>query len=363
MNDTEKQKFLRALTALKLGPQIDGNQYSYDDFVSIHLQYKTKVHGTPLFLPWHRALLSIFEQHLQRIDPDVFVPYWDWGSESQTPELSSIFYSSAFGGHGPACIPDGIAQGWVRKFPDNDPNLAGSCLCRLWTNGKIGPLMSNDQLQSQVIPAYNDFASFAPHLEIIHGAVHVLVGGGPAGDLWQMYSPNDPIFYLHHSNVDRIWELWQSQSSQHLTDFSEDKSQILEPFSIVLSDVLDNAQNCIQYGPTGAPSPGQQIQPPSPSGSSVVSLAVRRARPPGSGDSNNPVRRRLLGSPLVDCDLDKRDSSMQPYGFLAPLPPSWADMNNISLQKVREVELLHETWIRQRNNRIGHHYHRCRARS
>jgi hypothetical protein len=39
----------------------------------------------------------------------------------------------------------------------------------------------------------------------MHNRVHVWVGGnmGPGT------SPNDPIFFLHHCNVDRFWTLWQ----------------------------------------------------------------------------------------------------------------------------------------------------------
>jgi tyrosinase len=35
-------------------------------------------------------------------------------------------------------------------------------------------------------------------------------------NLWS--SPNDPLFYLHHANLDRIWSIWQRQSSINLYD-------------------------------------------------------------------------------------------------------------------------------------------------
>lgn len=38
----------------------------------------------------------------------------------------------------------------------------------------------------------------------LHNRVHVFVGG----DMSPSASPNDPIFYLNHCNVDRIWEAW-----------------------------------------------------------------------------------------------------------------------------------------------------------
>jgi tyrosinase len=35
-------------------------------------------------------------------------------------------------------------------------------------------------------------------------------------NLWS--SANDPLFYLHHANLDRIWSIWQEQSSDNLYD-------------------------------------------------------------------------------------------------------------------------------------------------
>ena len=39
----------------------------------------------------------------------------------------------------------------------------------------------------------------------LHNRVHIWVGG----DMGPGTSPNDPVFYLHHCNVDRLWALWQ----------------------------------------------------------------------------------------------------------------------------------------------------------
>src|SRR5438105_15515928 len=43
--------------------------------------------------------------------------------------------------------------------------------------------------------------------QIRHNLVHVWVGG----DMSPATSPNDPVFYLNHCNVDRIWEAWLRQ--------------------------------------------------------------------------------------------------------------------------------------------------------
>ena len=51
----------------------------------------------------------------------------------------------------------------------------------------------------------------------LHNRVHVWVGGlihtvaGQTGSMGLMSSPNDPTFFLHHSNIDRIWVQWQDK--------------------------------------------------------------------------------------------------------------------------------------------------------
>jgi len=42
-----------------------------------------------------------------------------------------------------------------------------------------------------------------------HNVVHMFVGGS----MGPLTSPNDPVFFLHHCNVDRIWYQWQVQKS------------------------------------------------------------------------------------------------------------------------------------------------------
>jgi hypothetical protein len=56
----------------------------------------------------------------------------------------------------------------------------------------------------------NDYAQFRAALENIHNNVHSWIGGSMGGGT----SPNDPIFFLNHTNVDRLWAQWQSLHPQ-----------------------------------------------------------------------------------------------------------------------------------------------------
>src|SRR5262249_46540990 len=57
-----------------------------------------------------------------------------------------------------------------------------------------------------------------------HDMVHVFVGGQNPGGL--MSSPDtaglDPIFWLHHANIDRLWEVWRKNPSSHVDPVDPD---------------------------------------------------------------------------------------------------------------------------------------------
>ena len=54
------------------------------------------------------------------------------------------------------------------------------------------------------------------------------------------YASNDPIFYAHHANVDKIWYDWQKQSEEHRNSYSGDKNRILSRGSpVTAQDMLD----------------------------------------------------------------------------------------------------------------------------
>ena len=50
---------------------------------------------------------------------------------------------------------------------------------------------------------------------------HMLVHGIIAGHMGSNWSPADPLFYVHHSNVDRIWTMWQDYWDHDTVDVNE----------------------------------------------------------------------------------------------------------------------------------------------
>jgi tyrosinase len=58
--------------------------------------------------------------------------------------------------------------------------------------------------------AQTDFTNFWHSLEAIHDSVHVWVGGSMSAI---PTAPADPIFWMHHANIDRLWSVWQASAA------------------------------------------------------------------------------------------------------------------------------------------------------
>lgn len=141
------------------------------------------IHWGPAFLPWHRDFLKKFESALQRYEPSVTLPYWDWPkSDSRNIDISP--WKEFFGGRDNR---GGNFDHWPYKR--NDAPF-----------GSLPKIESVIQLlDKQTFTEFRGFESGA------HGAGHNWIGH----DMGDLHSPIDPIFYLHHCNVDRLWSIWQ----------------------------------------------------------------------------------------------------------------------------------------------------------
>ena len=206
----ERQRFVQALLALK----DDGR---YDQHVRIYQRATCWARRGPAFLPWHRHLLLRFEEDLRSAEPDVTLPYWDFCRDRSTQ--SSLWDEDFMGGDGRP--HDGmVITGPFATEAGGWPLLHGGFLVRrLGQDPVASTLPTAEDLEHVLSDARYDVApwdSSAPaglrnRLEgwvrgpALHNRVHAWVGGVMARD----DAPDDPLFWLVHAFVDKLWSDWQ----------------------------------------------------------------------------------------------------------------------------------------------------------
>lgn len=169
------------------------------------------VHGRRGFLEWHRLYITYFEQICGELigDSSFALPYWNWTNNRGL--LPEPFY-----GDNPLNV-----QFWDDPSDYNSPlwGLISTVGARVLsaTEG----LQDNDDFSELVTESFIEsilrqtvYRRFRSMLEGgPHGAVHFMTGGGN-GHMSDGLSPLDPVFWLHHCNVDRIWAEWQAAGNE-----------------------------------------------------------------------------------------------------------------------------------------------------
>jgi tyrosinase len=202
-------------------------------------------HGTLLFLPWHRAYLYFLERALTdalrraRDDQTVAVslPWWDWTSPAaHAGGLPAAYLAQP----GPADNP--LAAGPV-TLDDADLVLVRDRLPGAITDGP-NPVTVRDPDVPDELPraqtvtrALNSttFRDFSTVLEGIHNGVHAWVGGAMSAVPIAAY---DPVFWAHHSMIDRLWYLWQI-SPRGVNPPAGLLDRALAPWPVTVRQILD----------------------------------------------------------------------------------------------------------------------------
>jgi len=271
-NSTALQKFCDGVNRLKnefTGPTtqdlgIDGPAQpvsTYDLFVVWHVnammtltpatnnpEGRNAAHRGPVFLPWHRFMLRQLELNLQRLlgDQNFGLPYWDWAADGQgsvQDQLNSALWKpDGIGGSGTpiadgpfAFDPNNPNSFVVRVDTDSNGNLEQVSRGLQRTLGQDIDTLPNKADTASVLQVApydadpwtvssvgfrNQLEGWTPNPPGLHNRVHVWVGGdmGPAS------SPNDPVFFLNHCNVDRIWEALMRNSPQSRVYLPDDSA-------------------------------------------------------------------------------------------------------------------------------------------
>jgi len=108
-------------------------------------------------------------------------------------------------------ITTGPFVGWRSIIYSNGTFVSRNGIIRRFRPTVAMPLWAGMNVATYDAAPWNNQSnrqrSFRAAFEKQHNAVHTTIGG----DMTAGTSPNDPIFWLHHANVDRAWAEWQTQ--------------------------------------------------------------------------------------------------------------------------------------------------------
>ncbi|KAJ2355569.1 hypothetical protein IWW50_001535 [Coemansia erecta] len=196
MSPQDRARFFSALDGIRKNGELDR-------LSKMHVDNADTIHGHPVFLAFHRVFVNDFAAALNKVDPGVPVPYWDWSLDATNPISSDLFTNDFLGGNGGGsngCVQGGPFADW-QVHVDSD-----HCLTRKFNQGdSIAPFWPPEALLSMQ-QTCNQYGALSSGIENgCHGAVHL----GISGDMSTMFAPNDPFFFLHHGMVDKLWYDWQ----------------------------------------------------------------------------------------------------------------------------------------------------------
>ena len=221
LSAAEQQAYINAVLAADAHTYSDGVSF-WDKQDQIH--QGTHNHGGNSFIPWHRELCNRYEALLQQFDPDVALHYWDWTEDPRAASdgaggtvnlLSSTLFGTDSGLlDGPlASLHHGGVFAGSRNDTGNpaDPPQSITRAC-----GAGGPGTASDVANltsADGLPQAQQWTTFRQAVEDSHNTAHGFFGfGSSIGNAHTSFE--DPFVYLLHSNVDRLFAMWQTAPGQ-----------------------------------------------------------------------------------------------------------------------------------------------------
>ncbi|WP_308992706.1 tyrosinase family protein [Mariniflexile litorale] len=252
----ERRDFLEAIMFLNTRTS---SNHPWKNFQDMHVgNTGNEIHGRSCFLPWHRMYLLNLERLIQNVEitqsngsiksyAHVTIPYWDFFDVA-----SNVFVRSFAGNPDSAGLIDfnannplvnwstnltGIIQGNIILGPKlYRAQLIGNNSQLPWDpQSQVSPVYTHPstswahRTERETIYQYSDYYHFnngpgngVPGLEQSpHGGAHVS-WGGPISLIG--FSPADPVFFMLHCNVDRLWATWQWKTAGYRFDPTDSDS-------------------------------------------------------------------------------------------------------------------------------------------
>ncbi|PVH91111.1 Di-copper centre-containing protein [Periconia macrospinosa] len=274
----DAEKCLMSLPA-KLG--LAGPRTRFDEFQKIHVLHAPLIHGVGAFLPYHRYYVQAHETALRtECSYAGAQPYWDEPRDAGNFSKSILLDpETGFGGDGVGpnnCIADGPFKDYMNSVGPGE-SITDHCIDR-----QINDCWSEGAAQKNV-DACMKITTFESAWNCLEGMPHRSGHRGINGQMMDVFSsPGDPLFYMHHAYLDKLWWQWQSKNlSSRLNEVTgPNQGTFFIPGGVNGRLPIGSPNGTIPGGPNGTFPPFGPF-------------------PPGNGSDCNPVPGGFPGFPRL----------------------------------------------------------------
>jgi len=294
LTDEEVKNLCRAIGAMRNNVPLN-NAANWQNYALLHAFHCTdagietsQVHWSWYFLPWHRGYIYFMERIaancLKQYYPDVdgsnfAYPYWDWSNQREMPNtkerIASNISSPLFGydlSKSDMTEADGLGfdnlalfDGYRKPTP-SDPKM--SIETEVGEDNKLHIAETEFYMSAEYINAVlqTPFEMFGGKRKTDRATGQGLIEQNPHnnGHDWvgERYGSNrdmgtlryaalDPIFYMHHGNIDRIWSLYKNKMPSVYGPWGDQEYTYVDidgsPITVSVKDIVTKLSPQIEY--------------------------------------------------------------------------------------------------------------------
>ncbi|QRW13955.1 tyrosinase [Ceratobasidium sp. AG-Ba] len=259
----EKAAYIKAVNCLSKRPHTSALKTQYprsnlpsmttassylDDLIYTHMDLTDQIHYTGFFFPFHRWYVN---EHLTQLKTQCgytgVQPYWDWTQDAASFNTSPMFDkdpSSGLGGFGDPnknyTVTTGGFANMIVSYPvkhvirrqytqypyldwywlQRPTEAANTTITKAFVDEAVNGYVGN----------FIGFQNATEKAQSFHPNIHMIMGGDMAGTCppsagslcvgGSTWTSNDPLFFLHHAQMDRIWWLWQRKNRLNAQAFA-----------------------------------------------------------------------------------------------------------------------------------------------
>ncbi|CZT16310.1 uncharacterized protein RCC_02152 [Ramularia collo-cygni] len=223
LSPEDKAKYIRADQCLMNTPPqygIPGAKSIWEELQYAHIRNMNWIHGVSQFLFWHRYYVTTYERLMNRhCDWQGGVPYWQISVDADSILSSPVWDANlGVGGNGAGgngCIQDGPFRNLTLHFTQDGNVGPPYCLTRSINAETFRG--SAQRFVDECVASPTFAEAHVCYEGFVHASAHDGTGGVMANALT---APGDPIFFLHHTNLDRLFWAWQQRNATRLQDVS-----------------------------------------------------------------------------------------------------------------------------------------------